>query len=258
VQSLWNYWMLHLNLQCLSALQRAWPRPAIPWSNAIINLIGPWKVSIGGRDLIIKTVTAIDVVWPTLAETIWVYYSTGVQGAIPFENCWLVRYPRPIQAIHNHQNCNCHWRCLTYPWRDHLSLLLYQCTRCHAFRKLLACKISEAYSSNPRPEFTAPTFQVILICDGIKPVPIAIKNLQANDICCEWINYVYYLPQQSSSRHSWRNWCYGFRHCFYSIRFMSCHPLSPWSFTFQHDLLHPIPILANFDLVHQWRQTLID
>ena len=34
--------------------------------------------------------------------------------------------------------------------------------------------------------------------------------------------------------------------------------VSPGGLAFQRDMLHPIPILADFDLIRQRRQTLID
>jgi hypothetical protein len=44
-------------------------------------------------------------------------------------------------------------------------------------------------------------------------------------------------------------------HCFCCLCInRSYHPSNPWSFawcTFQHDMLHPTPILANFELIHQ-------
>jgi hypothetical protein len=42
---------------------------------------------------------------------------------------------------------------------------------------------------------------------------------------------------------------------------MSIHQtldVSPDGLAFQRDMLHPIPILANFELIHQQRQTLTD
>jgi hypothetical protein len=35
--------------------------PVIPWSGIAVNLIGPWKVNIGGRSLIIKALTTLQV-----------------------------------------------------------------------------------------------------------------------------------------------------------------------------------------------------
>ncbi len=34
---------------------------AIPWSDVAVDLIGPWKVNNGGRELVIKALTVIDV-----------------------------------------------------------------------------------------------------------------------------------------------------------------------------------------------------
>jgi hypothetical protein len=34
--------------------------------------------------------------------------------------------------------------------------------------------------------------------------------------------------------------------------------VSPGGLAFQHDMLHPIPIVVNFELICQWGQTLIN
>jgi hypothetical protein len=73
---------------------------AIPRSNVAINLIELRKVNTGGRDLIIKSLTIINIC-TTLEEIIQTNDATSEQVTMCFENCWLGRYPRYIQVIHD-------------------------------------------------------------------------------------------------------------------------------------------------------------
>jgi hypothetical protein len=113
---------------------------AIAWSNITINLNGPWKITIGGIDLIIKALTVIDIcttlgkVIPAVDDS--TVDATSKQVTMRLKICWLAKYQRPIQVIHDQV-----------------------------------------------PAFAAPPFQTILIWNSIKPVPITIKNLQADAIC---------------------------------------------------------------------------
>jgi hypothetical protein len=60
---------------------------AIQGSNIAINLISPWKVNTGGRDIIIKALTVINIC-TTRRDVVQVGDSTRKQVTIHFENCW--------------------------------------------------------------------------------------------------------------------------------------------------------------------------
>jgi hypothetical protein len=65
---------------------------AIAWSNIAINLIAPWKITIGGIDLIIKALTVIDIC-TTLGKVIPAVHdstvdATSKQITMHFKICW--------------------------------------------------------------------------------------------------------------------------------------------------------------------------
>ena len=71
------------------------PRNArlMPWDEIAVDLIGPWKVNIGGTELLFKALTCIDPV-TNLVEIIRINNKSSRHVAEQFANCWLSRYPR--------------------------------------------------------------------------------------------------------------------------------------------------------------------
>ena len=78
------------------------PREAIfmPWEEVHVDLIGPWKVTIGSQTLEFNALTCIDPV-TNLVELIRVDNKTSQHIAQQFKNCWLSRYPWPERCVHD-------------------------------------------------------------------------------------------------------------------------------------------------------------
>jgi hypothetical protein len=172
----------------------------ILWSGIAVDLIGPWKVNIGGRSLMIQALTIIDV-----------YLTLGNRG------CYLQ-------------------------------------TRYNVFQNILARKVPKTYSSHS-PSMTwiqNPSFP-------IESVPITINNPQANAICKRfhgtiqnqlWTIFYSNPPQDIGDTHNVIDSIIA------SIVFTSRVTIHWWTlgvfpggFTFQRNMLHPIPILADFELI---------
>jgi hypothetical protein len=78
------------------------PREALlaPWDEVAVDLIGPWKITINGQELIFNALTCIDPV-TNLSELIRINNRSAAHVAVRFENEWLSRYPRPLCCIHD-------------------------------------------------------------------------------------------------------------------------------------------------------------
>jgi len=192
---------------------------ADPWSEVAVDLIGPWNVQVGQRHLTIYALTSIDIA-TTLSEIIRIEEKTSEHIAVKFEQSWLARYPRPIKVIHDRGG-----------------------------------------------EFVGGPFQALLHRTGIRPACITTKNPQANAVCERMhgtiknqLRTIFHAnpPQDvggaldiidlaiSSAMHASRT---------------AVHrtlKISPGALAFHRDMLLPIPILADFNLIRQRRQTLID
>ena len=71
-----------------------------PFHEVAVDLIGPWKVTIGGQDHVFRALTSIDPV-SNLAEIARIDRPTSEHVAWKFEQSWLSRYPRPSRCIHD-------------------------------------------------------------------------------------------------------------------------------------------------------------
>ena len=71
-----------------------------PWNEVAVDLIGPWKVKLGGKDLEFNALTCIDPV-TNLVEIIRINNKEAHHVAQQFENVWLSRYPRPNCCVHD-------------------------------------------------------------------------------------------------------------------------------------------------------------
>jgi transposase InsO family protein len=72
----------------------------LPWQDVAVDLIGPWKVSIGNKALKFMALTMIDMV-TNLVEVVRIDNKSAAHVAMHFENTWLSRYPRPLNVIHD-------------------------------------------------------------------------------------------------------------------------------------------------------------
>jgi transposase InsO family protein len=69
-----------------------------PWDSVAVDLIGPWKINISGREVEFSALTCIDPV-TNLAELVRIDNKTSAHVAQHFENLWLSRYPKPNKCI---------------------------------------------------------------------------------------------------------------------------------------------------------------
>jgi len=71
-----------------------------PWEEVHIDLIGPWRVSIGEMEIEFNALTCIDPV-TNLVEIVRIDRKTARHIAQKFENIWLSRYPMPMKCVHD-------------------------------------------------------------------------------------------------------------------------------------------------------------
>ena len=78
------------------------PRHAelMPWHDVAVDLIGPWKITINGTDLVFQALTAMDPV-TNLLEIARIDKKTSANVAQTFSNVWLARYPWAYRCIHD-------------------------------------------------------------------------------------------------------------------------------------------------------------
>ena len=71
-----------------------------PWEEVHIDLIGPWRVPMHGREVEFNALTCIDPV-TNLVEIVRIDRKTAQHIAQKFENSWLSRYPMPRKCVHD-------------------------------------------------------------------------------------------------------------------------------------------------------------
>ena len=78
------------------------PRHArlVPWNECAVDLIGPWKIQLGEKELTFKALTIIDPV-TNLLEIVRIDNKSSKHVAQQFANVWLSRYPWPTRVIHD-------------------------------------------------------------------------------------------------------------------------------------------------------------
>ena len=74
--------------------------PLTPWSEVMVDLIGPWKITMNNEDVFFNALTCIDPV-TNLVEMIQIENKTAEHVSRKFEESWLNRYPRPNRCIHD-------------------------------------------------------------------------------------------------------------------------------------------------------------
>ena len=135
---------------------------------------------------------------------------------------------------------------------------------------------NEWLSRYPRPmrvihdagkEFVGMYFQAMLIQNGIKPVPITVKNPQANAVCerLHWTIGNQIRTQVHSNPPTTMGTAYDFidsvlASAQYAMR-AGTHrtmEISPGALVFNRDMMLPIPLLADFHTIRQKRQVIID
>jgi hypothetical protein len=71
-----------------------------PWEEVTINLIGPWKVKVNGRQVEFNALTCIDMA-SNLVKLIRTDNKTAKHIRDKITQSWLCRYPRPVQCLHD-------------------------------------------------------------------------------------------------------------------------------------------------------------
>ena len=66
-----------------------------PWEEVAIDLIGPWKVKVNGRQFELNALTCIDMA-SNLVKLIRVDNKTAKHICDKFMQSWLCQYPHPV------------------------------------------------------------------------------------------------------------------------------------------------------------------
>lgn len=192
---------------------------AQPWDEVSVDLIGPWVIKIHGIEYEFLALTAVDPT-TTLAEIIRIDSKTSAHVAMKFENEWLSRYPRPLRCIHDQG-----------------------------------------------PEFTSLPFQHVLAINGIKDVPTTVANPQANAVNERLHQTVEnalrtmlhtFQPQNQAEAANLVDNCLATAQYASRAAVHRVLNVSPGAMVFQRDMILPIPLIANFELIRQRRQAIVD
>jgi transposase InsO family protein len=191
-----------------------------PWEEVAVDLIGPWSVEVPMQgEVQIQALTVIDTA-TTLAEIIRIENKSSEHIALLFENNWLARYPRPLRCIHDQGG-----------------------------------------------EFSGAAFQATLATEDIQAVPTTVKNPQSNAICermHKTCGGQIRVLARSNPPHNVATAIELVDSVIASasraLRTAVHRTLgvSPGSLVFQRDMLLPIPLLSDFELIRERRQAIID
>ena len=197
------------------------PREALgtPWREVAVDSIGPWTLEVLGHEMQFKALTIIDTV-TNLVEIVRLDNSSAANAALKFQNTWLARYPKPMQCIYDQGT-----------------------------------------------EFTGYRFQQMLAQNGIRRQPISTKNPQANSICERMHQTIgnslramsnMNPPQDVETVNQMIDTAIS--NCIYATRaaLHSALNASPGSLVFARDMVFDIPLIADWQLIQQRRQQLID
>jgi hypothetical protein len=193
---------------------------SVPWNDVCIHSIGPWSITVNGQPLVVfRAITATDPV-TGLTEAFRVADKTDESAAMRFENEYLSRYPRPLRCIHDQGG-----------------------------------------------EFIGDAFLRMLLLNGIESVPITAKNPTANSIAervhqtVENCIRTYIHNHPPTTAQSAENIVdSALATATYAVR-TAVHRttgISPGALAFHRDMLLPIPIIADLDMLRQKRQALVD
>ena len=192
---------------------------AQPWGETSVDLVGPWTITLpNGESMQVHALTILDTT-STLSECIGISNKTSQHIAMLFVNHWLSRYPCPLQVIHDQET-----------------------------------------------EFMGMDFQSMLVAYGVKSVPMSVRNPQAISIIKRFHLTVQDLLNVSlrSPPVTVTNAFELIDSCLAAAQHVLCSVVhqtlnvSPGALVLGHDMLLPIPVLANYNLIRQHRQTIID
>jgi transposase InsO family protein len=197
------------------------PREAIanPWREVAVDSIGPWKLKVHNQEVEFKALTIIDQV-TNLVELVRLDNGTAAEAALKFNNTWLSRYPKPVHCIHDQGS-----------------------------------------------EFIGYRFQQMLAENSIQSHPISTKNPQANAICERMhqtvgntLRALYALNPPDGVESANQLVDTALANAMFATRaaFHGSLKASPGSLAFSRDMILDIPVIADWTLIRQRRQQLID
>jgi hypothetical protein len=156
----------------------------------------------------------------TLAEIICIVNKTSAHVAMKLENGWLSCYPHPLKCSHDQGV-----------------------------------------------EFMPLPFQHVLAVNGIKDEPTTVANPQVNTVnehlhqtvenTMHTMLHKFHPQNQIEAANLVDN-------CLATAQYASCAAVhcvlnvSPGAMIFQRDMVLPIPLISNFELIHQHHQTMVD
>ena len=192
---------------------------AHPWREVAVDLVGPWKITINNVETEFRALTIIDTV-TNLVELVRIDNKTSEHVAMHFENTWLSRYPMP--------------RSITYDQGG---------------------------------EFIGRPFQQMLARHGIQARPTTAKNPQANSLCermhqtvANSLRAMRQMTPPAGIQHATQLVDTALANCLFATRSTvhSALRASPGSLAFNRDMILDIPMVADWELIRQNRQQLID
>jgi hypothetical protein len=191
-----------------------------PWEDVAVDTIGPWTVPTqAGPQLQIKALTIVDVS-TMLSECICIEDMTASHAALKFSNTWLACYPRPICVIHDQGT-----------------------------------------------EFVGIRFQQLLQQEGIQSVPTTVRNPQANAVCERLHKTVedslntylrHQVPEDVATAADLIDTLIAAAQRAIRAAVHSTLKISPGSLVFHRDMMLPIPVMADYNLLRERRQAMID
>jgi transposase InsO family protein len=190
-----------------------------PWRAVAVDLIGPWKVKVGAIPVEFNALTVIDTV-TNYPEVIRITNKLSAHIATQFENAWLCRYPCPRFVIYDQGG-----------------------------------------------EFTGPEFQQVLKRHGIHGRQSTARNPQSNSIVermhqtmANVLRPLVHLNPPQTLEEANLLVDSALQTTAYSARAVihSTLNISPGALVFHRDMVLDIPLLADFKLLREKRQLLID
>ena len=191
---------------------------AQPWEEVSVDLVGPWSVTIPMGEIVVHALTIIDVT-TTLSEAIRIENKTSEHVAMQFTNQWLCRYPKPLRCVHDQGG-----------------------------------------------EFIGLAFQDTLLRERIKSVPTSVRNPQSNAIIermhktmQDLLNVSLHDPPDNvaNALELVDSCLYATMRALRSATHQTLN-ISPGALTFNRDMFLPIPLMADYNLIRQRRQAVID
>ena len=193
----------------------------VPFKQVAIDTIGPWSTNVNGQKITINAYSIIDTC-SNLLELKRASQSnpTGKESVQVLEDTWLSRYPKPVRIIYDQGK-----------------------------------------------EYRNIEFESFLISQGIKGCPITVKNPQSNAIL-ERVHDVMKTSLRTEihsnppkdindANHIVDRILASAQHAI-KVSIHSTYGVLPGTIVFNRDMLLPVPIVVNLQLLREKRQKLID